>query len=120
MADTVRGWFPYTKCTDCFQEGVSFKHWGPIVPPQIRGEFCDGCWDIRHHYYETNGKPLPVFTPETLFVSDGKELKGKLMKLGHSFSQAVAEKQEELAFSIIREARELRFLAMGIQLFLVS
>jgi len=47
MADTVRGYNSDAKCSDCNKKGISFTHWGPLVPPGETGRFCDQCWKAR-------------------------------------------------------------------------
>ena len=42
------------------------------------------------------------------FVTKDKRIMGKLMQLGHSFTQAVSEENAELVNSIIQEAKKLK------------
>ena len=62
MADTIRGNFPDSICTDCGKKGCLFFHCGPLVPPDSSGMkgFCGPCWDTRQEYYLKNGKPMPI------------------------------------------------------------
>lgn len=62
MADTVRGWWPNEECLDCRQKGVSFLHWGHLVPDSVEGvaKLCGDCIQKRHKYFEKNAVPMPV------------------------------------------------------------
>lgn len=61
MADTIRGDFENTPCSDCKQTGkVCFKHWGPLAPSGQIGYFCSTCWIERSEYFNNHGKAKPM------------------------------------------------------------
>lgn len=45
---------------------------------------------------------------DTTFVTDDPRIKGKIMQLGHAFTQAVAENNAKLAKDICQEALALK------------
>ena len=45
---------------------------------------------------------------DTTFVTDDPRIKGKIMQLGHAFTQAVAENNVKLAKDICQEALMLK------------
>ena len=45
---------------------------------------------------------------DTTFVTDDPRIKGKIMQLGHAFTQAVAENDAKLAKAICQEALALK------------
>ena len=60
MADTIRGDSPKTKCSDCGEKGTVFRHWGPLVPSGVVGDFCIECWGTRQDHYLDHGIPKPI------------------------------------------------------------
>lgn len=60
MADTIRGGGPDIECSDCGREGTVFKHWGPLVPSGVVGDFCVECWGTRQKHYLNHGTPKPM------------------------------------------------------------
>lgn len=48
MANSLSGYWPDENCDDCGKKGVSFKHWGPLVPSGKEiGKFCKECWKTK-------------------------------------------------------------------------
>lgn len=60
MADTIRGYYPETCCTDCGREGVEVIHWGPLAPVGMRVMCCASCWTERTNYYAEHGAAKPI------------------------------------------------------------
>ena len=65
MADTMRGDFPTTPCSDCGDKElgqVCFKHWGPLVQPGTVGFFGPNCWEARRQDSRMGREPRPLGT----------------------------------------------------------
>lgn len=60
MADTLRGDFSSTVCSDCGEMGCSYKHWGSLVPENENGSFCCFCWLKRYKYHLEHNESLPL------------------------------------------------------------
>ena len=61
VADTIRGDFGDTPCSDCGGKGnVCVKHWGPLVPSGKIGFFDQGCLNARVEDYEAGRRPRPL------------------------------------------------------------
>lgn len=73
MADTLRGDWPDSTCTDCGKKGVVFRHWGPLAPVGMLVTNCAECWRERVAYYEKNGTPKPLALHEFFAVTAGPE-----------------------------------------------
>ena len=63
MADTSRGDYPNELCSDCGEKGnVYIKHWGPCVPEETKGAFCENCWGARVDEYRAGLSPRQLGT----------------------------------------------------------
>ncbi len=69
MADTIRGDFPNSTCSDCGKKGCTFSHWGPLVPPGKSGSFCGDCWQRRTDHYNVHRTALPLPAPSPVVPS---------------------------------------------------
>lgn len=60
MADTVRGDFPDSYCSDCGRRGCALFHWGPLVPEGKTGYFCAPCFRQRGEDRDSGKEPTPL------------------------------------------------------------
>ncbi|MFA5714486.1 MAG: hypothetical protein WC998_01935 [Candidatus Paceibacterota bacterium] len=60
MADTQRGDFPNTPCSDCGELGTTFQHTGRLVPEGEKGNFCLFCWKQRMLIVDRKESPKPL------------------------------------------------------------
>lgn len=49
MADTIRGSFPGSRCSDCDRVECVLSHWGDAVPSGKVGYFCGPCFRVRDY-----------------------------------------------------------------------
>lgn len=65
MADTSRGDFADRYCVDCWQQGCSFSHCGPLIPehsPQKWVSLCSECYSNRRWDNRQGRSPRPLGT----------------------------------------------------------
>ena len=75
MADTMRGDFGDTPCSDCGERGgVYLKHWGPLVPPGAVGFFDGPCFFIRRHERDLGRVPRPLGQKWPQFLREAARL----------------------------------------------
>ena len=61
MADSERGDFGDTACSDCGEKGeVCVKHWGPLVPEGVIGYFDQRCLNARNEDSIAGRPPRPL------------------------------------------------------------
>lgn len=66
MPDTMRGYRPNERCSDCGEMGTTFKHWGDLLPKGLGGDitravyFCTFCWNQRLERQEKGEPQLPL------------------------------------------------------------
>lgn len=73
MADTIRGDFPDTNCSDCGVKGCVISHSGPLVPPGQTGNFCAMCFTIRNWDSKKGRLPRSLGTLSMLAALDAVE-----------------------------------------------
>ena len=64
MADTSHSDYK-GDCSDCGPEEngqVFIRHWGPLVPPGVVGQFGPKCWDERRADRDAGREPRPLGT----------------------------------------------------------
>jgi hypothetical protein len=62
MADTIRGDFPNTPCSDCGGGEVCIQHSGPLVPAGVTGFFCQPCVNERNEEWQAKQEPRALGT----------------------------------------------------------